>query len=231
MALAFDATSNSGSQSGVSSFSWSHTCTGTNLVLIVGVGMEDLTDADRVISSITYNGVSLTKIRSDDDTTNNITTDLWYLINPTTGANTILVTMNAGTISTTLGGAVSFSGADQTSPIEANTGTTGTADPATLSVTTITDNAWVLATIFSSTLNTMTVTGVQTSRWNVDTGLFLAGGGTFGPQSPAGSVSMSWDFVGIFAQSWTMSGCSIKESSGAPPAGIVKRLMVLGVGT
>jgi len=59
-AVAFDSNA-SGSTGGSSSMSWDHTCIGSNLVLVVGIGTNQATD---VITGVTYNGVQLRKVGS-----------------------------------------------------------------------------------------------------------------------------------------------------------------------
>ena len=58
--IAFDATAN-GQDSNVASLTWSHTCTGSDLVLIVGVSTRG-GDGDAVPTGVTYNGVAMTLI-------------------------------------------------------------------------------------------------------------------------------------------------------------------------
>jgi len=80
MSVFFDASNIS------SGSSFSHTCSGTNRFLIVGVG-----DYSNDATNVTFNGVSLTKITSIRLSTFQFTS-LWYLNNPPTGANTVAVT-------------------------------------------------------------------------------------------------------------------------------------------
>ena len=54
MAIALDATSNSGYQNNVTSYSWSHTCNGSDLILVVGLSQS----GGNLASSVTYNGRS-----------------------------------------------------------------------------------------------------------------------------------------------------------------------------
>ena len=61
--LVFDATTNSGAQTGAS-YSWTHTTTSSsNRILIVGIASI----VNRT-ATVTYNGVSMTKIREDTRT-------------------------------------------------------------------------------------------------------------------------------------------------------------------
>src|SRR4051794_29203748 len=123
MAIAHDASSDSSGQDGtlVTSLTWSHTCTGSNLVLLVGFVASDGTDADRVIQSITYNGVGMTQAVLNDDTARDLTAGIYYLVAPATGAHNIVITFNGGTVTDCGGVGVSFTGVDQSNPLDATT--------------------------------------------------------------------------------------------------------------
>lgn len=198
MAIAFDSSTNSGAKTNVSSFSWNHVCTGNNLLLVVGINSYTALANDRTVSSVTYNGVLMTQIDTiRNDFTGNRAT-LFYLINPSTGSNTISVTM-ADTTENVLGGAISYTGVKQSGQPDAyNTGK-GNSTPASVSVTTNADNCWVVSTISSGGT---TIAGGQTERWNVVLATGRGGGSdTNGPKTPAGSQEMTWTITGG-AQYW-----------------------------
>lgn len=107
MAVAFDACTNSSGTG--TSLSWSHTCTGSDLVLYVYVGIDAAADFN---PSVTYNSVSMTPI---SEITTNRYVAVFRLVNPATGSNTVSVTGLPG------GGdeaafAVSFTGVNQSDP-------------------------------------------------------------------------------------------------------------------
>lgn len=130
MAIAIDATSGSNTQS------WSHTCTGSNLLLWVTVR------SDNSITGVTYNSVALTKV---GETTVSEHNSLWYLIAPATGAHTVAVTLGTATFSQSA--AASYTGVRQSGvPDASNTSSPGViAPPLNISVTTVADNCWVVA--------------------------------------------------------------------------------------
>jgi hypothetical protein len=70
--------------------------------------------------------------------------EIWYLENPTSGSNTVSVTVTGATDSIKLT-AASFTGAHQSSPLDASNVATGFGGNPTASVTTITANALVTA--------------------------------------------------------------------------------------
>lgn len=70
----------------------SHTCTGSNRLLVVDVASED-SASGITVSGITYAGVALTRAHSNLNSLDRDET--WYLINPASGANNIITTMAA----------------------------------------------------------------------------------------------------------------------------------------
>lgn len=201
-AIALDGTSDgSGADNeDVTSVSWSHTVTSnTEGIIIVPTGTEDATDTDRPVTGVTYNAAALTKLREDDDATNNITSGMWYRVAPDTGANTITVSFT-GTVAEATGGGVSLTAVDQSTPVDASATETGT-DSATPSVTTLTDNAWVVdSTVADDGLGMSYADGgTQTTLYILETSFSDASlqAGYFGPQSPAGVVTFTWTCSGI----------------------------------
>lgn len=97
MAIAFDAASGIGYEASANSITLSHTCTGNERLLIVGVTTRANTGAD-IITGVTYNSVAMTRINtakesgasSDDDRLY-----LYYLIAPDTGTHNIVASASA----------------------------------------------------------------------------------------------------------------------------------------
>lgn len=137
MAIARDATSSTSSAS-ASSLTWAHTCTGSDRILIVTVGM----DADTTCTA-TYNGVSMTEIGNAQRSAGGVKTFLFYLIAPATGSNNIVATL--GTSTKVASGAVSYTGAKQSGQPDSftatfNDGTTSFA----VSTTVVASNCWLV---------------------------------------------------------------------------------------
>jgi len=201
--IAFDATSNSGLKSSVSSYSWSHT-TGSGSDRLLVVGHSHYYGQDRTVSSITYNGNPLTEARTDlNNSAYKIRSALYYLVAPDTGSKTVAVTLS-DSIAKCAGGAITYTGAAQTGQPDADNGATGDSSSPSVAVTTTEDNCWVvsvLATIQS-------ITGcANTQRWNISTMFSYGfGGSDEGPVSPAGEQSMSWSLFGNMA--WAISATS-----------------------
>jgi len=125
-----------------STFTFSHTCTGNDLVLLVFVTMERQT---QTVSSITYNGDALTFVRRDTTAVNtDITQEVWKKVDPATGANDIVVTLT-GSVDTVIG-AQSYTGV---SDVGANTGNAGASPTNALSttITTTADNSYLVGVV------------------------------------------------------------------------------------
>lgn len=204
--VAVDAVS-SASSNGTPIFSWSHiTGSGTDRLLVVSTSVGD---NPATITGITYGGIALTKLRSDVNTGDDTATELWYLINPANGINTITVTMSEG--GSAVGGAVSFTGVDQITPFSSNTGATGTGTLASVVVTSATDEMVVsVLAIFEGDSSATPVSG-QNERWDlIDDAVEGAGSTTTG----ATSVTMSWTKDD---NDWAIGVASIKAAAAGPP--------------
>lgn len=89
-----DAVSSSSAVAGGSSTSFSHTVgVGKHKILVVSIGGSDTTN-DRLVSTVTYNSISLTKAVERDG--NNINATIWYLKNPPSGTANIAITWQGG---------------------------------------------------------------------------------------------------------------------------------------
>lgn len=112
MSIAFD--SSAGSQvSGTSALTYSHTCAGSNRLLLVGVTISnDLL----TVSGITYGGVAMTQI--DDQTATQAHSYLYYLIAPTAGANNVVISTSGNQV--IIANSVSYTGVRQVTQPDAH---------------------------------------------------------------------------------------------------------------
>lgn len=205
--IAFDAASNSGYQAAASTYSWSHTCTGSNRFLAVDVS---LLSAGSTVTGITYNGVALSFIGAQSTVTSFGRVECWGLVAPASGTNTIAVTLSGSIASA--GTAVSYTGVNQSLPTEAFNSAQATnvgAADATVTVTTVADNDWVHAAIATSDA---AITAGQTSRNNVTGAGGSAADEDTGPVTPAGGQAMTYTGVGALA-TWAIGGYGIRPTS------------------
>ena len=114
MAIATDATSEASSSGSTDRLSWSHTCTGSDLVLVVIFGENTGTPSQ---TGVTYNGVAMTALTTLSAPFANNKLG-WILINPATGANNIVCTRSSTSTAVIRGVAASYTGCDQTTQPE-----------------------------------------------------------------------------------------------------------------
>ncbi len=220
-----DAVSGSGYQAASSSYSWSHTCTGTDRYLTIGVSMLSLA---QTVTSITYNSVALTFLGAQNSVTGAARVELWGLIAPSTGSNTIAVTLSGAIASGS--NASSYTGVHQTSPTEGFNGAQATnvgAADATVNITTVADNDWVVDTVASDDAS-ITVGAGQTQTGNITGAGGSAAMSYEGPKTPAGSVTMSWTGVAALA-TWSIGGIALRPVAAAN-LGNHDLLLLQGVG-
>ena len=216
MALASDAKSSS-SATLVSTLTWSHTCTGADLILVVGVETlrYSATYPLQAVTGITYNGVALTKIDSQEAGVY-CRAELWYLMAPTTGAHNIIVTL-AGVTGNIIGGATSWTGADQSMPLGTAAKATGTTSPITVNVVSATGEIVVdSASASNSSAITLTVGAGQTQEWNLTPADYRVGAGSY--EDGAALVTMSWT-LSTTALGWATVAVPIKPGTGGGGAG------------
>lgn len=203
--ITFDAASNSGYQAAQSTYSWSHTCTGTDRFLAVDVS---LLSAGSTVSGITYNSVALSLIAAKSTVTSFGRIESWGLANPASGSNTIAVTLSGSIASSA--GAVSYAGVHQTVPTEGaatNQATNVGAADATVDVTSVADQCWIHAAVAT---DDTAITAGQTTRNNV-TGAGGSGADEdFGPQAAA-TKTMNYTNVGALA-TWAIAGYAIRPT-------------------
>lgn len=96
------------------------------------VGLAGLNAASgHSINSETYNGVSMTNLAGSDGASTNVYGKVFYKASPSTGSNTLALSTSVGGEKCTA--AVSFTGADTTTPVVAVTAVTGTGTTETIS--------------------------------------------------------------------------------------------------
>lgn len=135
MAITFDAAS--GRSSGAApTLTFSHTCSGLNKILFVSSSAS----GSNSVTGVTYNSVAMTQIATVSVGT--VNSYLFYLINPASGANNIVVSATGGTI---FAAGSSYNGANQSGvPDSSATNSSSTSTSVSQSTTTVSNNCWVV---------------------------------------------------------------------------------------
>ncbi len=154
-AIAHDANGSSFGSQGSDPKTFSHTCTGSNLALTLGVGMTNIGLSG---ASCSYNGVSMS-IANSSFTNSNPFGRQYVLAGPATGANTVSFTVGG----TNGSGSIciitsSYTGVDQST----TTGNTGTVNGDSITITPTYANSMLVDFISDGANNTITPGGSQT---------------------------------------------------------------------
>lgn len=220
MAVAFDAVgpSSAGQSLAItvssSSTSWSHTCTGSNRILIVGIaigaGLNDGTTA----LACTYNSVSMTSLGLvHNNAPDHIGfVQMFGLIAPATGANTVLATWtgadtNSGSFNA---GSLSFTGCDQVTGWGTAQTASGQSHTSSVAVTAATGDMVTSIAGAGSAFSSSN----QTVRWMANLSGASGGGNGIGDTAAgAASVTMSQNVSSL--DDWGIVAVQIKQAAGA----------------
>lgn len=191
MAIAFDAATDGGKVNPGTSLTFSHTCTGSNGLLVVGFAGDNFGGADDV-SSVTYNSVALTLAKKITSATGGDRISyIYYLLGPATGAHNVVITCSSSHL--IQGGAVSYTGVKQSAQPDASTTNFSSTSATTLttSLTTVNDNSWCVLLHGGYDGGSAPTAGASTTRRTFDGtdggwGLF----DTNAAVTPAGSRSL-----------------------------------------
>jgi hypothetical protein len=153
--IAFDNSDSTQSNTGTS-LSYSFTTAGDNRILIVRVGLS----CGDHISTVTYNGVSMTQATKGTNTADsNFTQYLYYLKGPAAGANNVVINTD-GTSCSILSNSESFTGAAQTGGVDVATpyyNSTQETGNITVSISVTATDSWLVGTQESQSANPVSV--------------------------------------------------------------------------
>ena len=196
-----------------SSVTVSHTVSGSNRLLLVGItlGSNTLADSTGHLRDLERTGLSLVGAVNHVTAPARSRTEIWRLVAPTAGTYDVVVNLSGSLDSTGYQAVVSvmsFTGVDQTTPLGTYASSSGTA--ATQSVA-ISSAANELAFAVAGAQTQLLTNSGNTEYWNDNTmyRTFAAGGTKAG----ASSVTMTW--TKGTTSIWTMSGVSIKPAAAA----------------
>lgn len=211
---------------------WNHTCTGSNLLIAVGLSLFSQTTGSTP-SSVTYNSVGMTK--ANERTSNPYSgsdhhdTSIWLLHAPATGSNQVSATLSLGSVPHHAGGSISYTGAQQSDVADANNSRAGTTTgDTTFTVTTVADNCWVICVCLVAGTSP-TLTADQTQRWQTAlssaTSSIAGGEDTNGVVHPAGGKTVGWNYSAGVVPAFTMSGASFAPFTSAGVTTSIKDLL------
>ena len=169
MSISYAGTTHYDDSVGGSPFTFSHNVgAGSNRLLIVQAHVLKVgTNTFLGASGVTYNGVSMTRIAAAGSTRSG--TDFWYLINPASGTNDVVVTYNES-VGFFHGDAISFNGVHQTLAIGefgTDSRSSETSDDLEVTLSELYFNSWVVGGSGVARTNSSVATTVDnTSIYN-----------------------------------------------------------------
>jgi hypothetical protein len=187
MAIAFSQVATANSNNGSNT---THSFTGNGLASVSAVtdGIAfvcfDSTGLTTDPTSVTWGGVSMTKIATRNQTNRGNTESVWYVLNPASGAVTVVDNYSSANAPNMIWAI--YSGVKQSAPEASNTGYSASSSLG-VSVTTLTANAWVVG-YFTNNFGTGVVGANTTARaTNV-----LCIGDTNAPVVTPASTAQNW---------------------------------------
>ncbi len=143
MSIATDASAKSFTNA-ASSLTYSHTCTGSNLYLVVAFFIG----GGQTCTGVTYNGVAMTQLETAT-ASNSKKPYMFGLANPATGANNIVISASGSTL--IYATSVSYSGCSGTQPDAHSNGTVTNLASISGTVSVVAQNCWTAMYVCSGT--------------------------------------------------------------------------------
>lgn len=204
MAITFDAVSTTNTGASGTALTWAHTCSGTNLCLIVAIGSNGAT-----ATGVTYAGVAMTQLGVDFESTTGYRVSLWRLVGPAVGANNIVAAFAATQAVECK--ALSFTGVDQSTPngTFASNKSAGSA-LATVNVTSSATELVVDALVWNHFSGPATESaGAQQTERGSAAGTFTRC--AMSTEAGSATVTMSWGLSG--ATNWAQGAVPLKAAA------------------
>jgi len=174
------------------------------------------------ITSATFNSTeSLTKIRHDQQL-NGVSwrTELWYRVAPTVTTANLVVNWDGPPDQAIGVTVILLSGVNQSTPLDAQSGASGTGTTASATITTVAANTWIVDSVIGRDDAGLTVGAGQTARTDrmlepsgVNDG---AGVSTVNGKAVAGAETMDWTQA---SNDWAISAASFAPAGASDVAG------------
>jgi hypothetical protein len=213
---------------GSTSFSWSQTVGSVaNRILLIGVMNVAAPSGSQVNTVTSALSGALTQIPGwliQGTVFNQIWLQVFYLLNPVSGSDTLTVDFGTNTPGDACGCSASYSGVDQVNPfgtLATNTGGVGSSTSSVVASSAVGELVFSCAFMFSSGATDMTPTSGVNERCeghsNLDNSYRLA----LGDADGASTVTMGWSIDGSSLQ-WQIGAIALKPvSSPFTPASVV----------
>ena len=222
--IAVDAVTSATGTCDAGTLSWQHTVGATANDRLLVVGVSTGSDSGNALpSSVTYAGQTVTARGGDNQGTTQV--QIYTLLAPPRGTNTVTLTFPGGSSCFVVAGAVSYTGVNQGGAIGgvvSNTETGNTPLLATITVNNLQLHDKVFGLLSSNTATSATpVQANVTARWSALNGTEYGTAETLAYSGPAGgSATLSYNMGPPSSQFWSMAALPIHAANpnGAGPA-------------
>jgi len=185
--IALDTSTNGGSAT-ATNLTYTHICTGLNLVLFVAT-VTNTADNTDYVTGVTYNGVTMSLVGSFASQGLG-GTKLWMLVNPATGSNSVSVTLSSAKEIHSV--SASYTGALQTGqPDATNQSVTDPTSSLTVNTTIIADSCW-LVSIAGVKAGSGQSPAASTNTTSRQSQTYVGIGDSNAAETPAGSFGQTW---------------------------------------
>lgn len=193
-----------GANVSATSCSWSHTCTGTNLILFAIFNLGGV--GDMTGFAATYNGVAMTLWQTVVSSGKVLA--ICYLIAPATGAHTLAASWT--TSQNCRGNSVSYTAVHQTYPLgtfASATDDTGGSTTPSIAVASAATHELVIDFLSTNAARTYTQTGTSRIEYPATPSSYV------GSQEKAGAASVTMNWTLSSATNWKIGGVSLHSTT------------------
>lgn len=185
----------------------SHTTSGSNRLMLVGVSVVEDPNGAPAVSTITYNSTPLAPAGMRASSDGFSRDEIWYLIAPAMGTHDVVVTL-AGVPDAATAGVMTFEGVNQSTPLGPLASDIGDSSSGSVDITSAPDELVFGAMVLESSSNDNLIPdGSANEEWDLFQSPATNGGGS--TDAGAGpTVAVSWSWGG--ADKWVIGGVSIK---------------------
>ena len=205
---ALDGSPSSLVQAGGGSLTISHTTSGTDRLMLVGVPIA--LGSGESVSSVTYNGDALTFEGAAQGPGNDSRIEIWSRVAPDTGTHDVVVNLSSSGHDGASAGVATFTGVDQATPLGTFASDSGSGGSASFNVSSaVGDLVFGVVAVDDGTDYNLVPGGGQAEHWDLDSGELNSSGTT---EDGAASVSTSWTWSG--SDDFAAGGISVKAAAG-----------------
>ena len=185
--------------------SFAQTVTASNPDTVLTVEIAYNSPLASRVTGVTYGGVAMTRLQQANTT--GISVDVWYLVNPPTGSNTVAITLTASF--TVAASARVFYNVDQVTPVGLGTKNTGSNGTPTATQPDSRTNEIIVGAVAINVNKTMTAGVDETELFDVASGTVVQLAGYKQAGSINGVISPTID-AGAGTERWAMVTFSVR---------------------